>query len=118
MQATPIAGTQTRAAPAAPFQSSLEQLLAGLAYIDLRVRWAVMRARANGLNPDDEFRGLYVSEAQIDALLGLEMGGSLWPHGNGQEVNGQAGALANWPAALAQARGHWQGRTEASRAAG
>jgi AAA+ superfamily predicted ATPase len=117
MQATAVADG-ARVGVAVPFQSSLEQLLAGLAYIDLRVRWAVMRARANGLNPDDEFRGLYVSEAQIDALLGHEMGGSLWPHGNGQEMNGQAAGLGQWPAALAQARGHWQARTEASRVAG
>lgn len=117
MQATAVAGVSA----STPFQNSLEHLLAGLAYIDLRVRWAVMRARANGLNPDDEFRGLYVSEAQIDGLLGQEIGHSLWPHGNGQELNGQGAAgtaLANWPAALAQARAHWQERTEASRAAG
>ena len=61
-----------------PFADSLEQLLAGIAYIDLRVRWAVARARSHGLDPDDEFRGLYISEDQVDLLLGYEIGNNLW----------------------------------------
>ena len=50
------------------FEDSLGHLLAGLAYVDLRVRWAVSRARQAGLNPDDEYRGLYISDEQIDQL--------------------------------------------------
>jgi AAA+ superfamily predicted ATPase len=100
-------------ATAQPFGSSHEQLLAALAYVDLRIRWAVLRARAHGLNPDDEFRGLYISETQVDALLACDLGDSLWP-----APNGQMAELAQWPALLAEARHRWQARTAAGRAAG
>ena len=93
---------------AEPFADSRQQLLAGLAYVDLRVRWAVARARAHGLDPDDEFRGLYISEEQIDTLLGYELGG-LWPH-----TNGQMEGMEQWQPLLAQARNLWQARTKAS----
>ncbi len=96
-----------------PFEGSLHHLLAGIAYIDLRVRWAVARARAQGLDPDDEFRGLYISESQIDQLLGFELGQSLWPHSNGQNEG-----LENWPHFLAQARARWMARTAVSKKAG
>lgn len=120
--------TATKTKPAtAPFANSQEQLLAGLAYIDLRIRWAVARARANGLDPDDEFRGLYVSEAQVDTLLGYALGQHLWSGSDGRDDNGRAnGNGANeaphadgeaWPAALAQAQAGWLARTRASRQA-
>ena len=64
-----------------PFADSRQQLLAAMAYIDLRVRWAVARARAQGLDPSDEFRGLYISEEHIDELLDRELG-ALWPDAN------------------------------------
>jgi AAA+ superfamily predicted ATPase len=107
------AGTGSRVVAAQPFGSSHEQLLAALAYVDLRVRWAVLRARAHGLNPDDEFRGLYISETQVDALLASDLGHSLWPAPNGHKAE-----LAQWPALLAEARQRWQARTDAGRAAG
>ena len=91
-----------------PFVDSRQQLLAGLAYVDLRVRWAVARARAHGLDPEDEFRGLYISEEQIDNLLGYELG-SLWPH-----ANGQMAGMEKWPPLLAQARSQWQARCESA----
>ena len=108
-----LATVKTQPATAVPFHHALEQLLAGLAYIDLRVRWAVARARAFGLNPDDEFRGLYISDSQVDNLLGYDIGHNLWPHANGQAIE-----LADWPPALDAARAQWQARTAASRAAG
>jgi hypothetical protein len=108
-----IAAAKSKPITAAPFARPLDHLLAGLAYIDLRVRWAVARARAFGLNPDDEFRGLYISDAQVDNLLGYEVGHNLWPH-----ANGQAAELADWRPALAEARRQWQARAAASRAAG
>ncbi|MGD2076890.1 MAG: ATP-binding protein [Chloroflexota bacterium] len=95
-----------------PFADSRQQLLAAIAYVDLRVRWAVARARAHGLDPNDEFRGLYISEEHIDELLGLELG-ALWP-----DSNGSSAALAEWPAALAETRRRWQVRSDASREAG
>ena len=78
-----------------PFADSLEQLLAGIAYIDIRVRWAVVRARSHGLDPDDEFRGLYISEDQVDHLLGYEIGSNLWTKPNGQLISGD-----QWLAAI------------------
>jgi AAA+ superfamily predicted ATPase len=111
-----------------PFADSLEQLLAGLAYVDLRVRWAVERARSNGLNPDDEFRGLYISDEQIDTLMGYEPGHHLWAGVNGHGVAQTNGPLTadgrlpavdeTWPATLAQTRAQWQSRTQASREVG
>ncbi len=44
--------------------------MAELERIDLRLRLQVVRMRQrNGLSPDDEFRGLYISEEEIDALI-------------------------------------------------
>lgn len=96
-----------------PFANSLDHLLAGLTYIDLRVRWAVVRARSSGLNPDDEFRGLYISDEQVDALLGYELGQTLWPKGNGQMAG-----LEEWPAALQKLQAGWQARAVVSRQQG
>ncbi|MGD8584116.1 MAG: ATP-binding protein [Chloroflexota bacterium] len=95
-----------------PFADSRQQLLAAIAYVDLRVRWAVARARAHGLDPDDEFRGLYISEEHIDDLLDHELG-ALWPNPNGSKAG-----LAEWPAALSEARRRWQARSDASREQG
>jgi AAA+ superfamily predicted ATPase len=89
-----------------PFADSLGQLLAGIAYIDLRVRWAVARARSQGLDPDDEFRGLYISEEQVDLLLGYEIGNSLWTKPNGQLISGD-----QWQAAIIEAKERWQHRS-------
>jgi len=101
--AVPLAGEKVE-----PFLDSRQQILAGLAYVDLRVRWAVARARAHGLDPEDEFRGLYISEEQIDNLLGYELG-SLWPH-----ANGQMAGMEQWPPLLTEARSQWQSRCDAA----
>ncbi len=85
-----------------PGNDSRRQLIAGLAYVDLLVRYAVARARAHGLDPDDEFRGLYISEEQIDSLLGNDLG-SLWPHPNGHPIAG----ADEWTDLLQQARSQW-----------
>ena len=95
-----------------PFADSQQELLGGLAYVDLLVRWAVARARAHGLDPDDEFRGLYISEDQIDSLLGYELG-SLWPN-----PNGQLAGMEGWPTILSQSRQQWQSRIKAGYQAG
>ncbi len=111
------AGQPSSTFQALPFADSLEQLLAGLAYIDLHIRWAVARARLVGLNPDDEFRGLYISEAQIDTLLGYDLGHNLWSSVNGKTANGVETGLEQWPLVIAQARADWQARTQATRSA-
>ena len=96
-----------------PYQDSREQLMAALAYIDLHVKWAVARARAHGLNPEDEFRGLYISDDQVDTLLNSGVGSTLWASNGNGSLPGVDG-----PSMLSQSRAEWQARTEASRAAG
>jgi len=52
------------------FENSLEHLLAELERIDLRLRLQVLRMRERCSQPGgDEFRGLYISEEEIDALV-------------------------------------------------
>lgn len=114
--------TVKTAAPPATFSNSLQHLLAGLACIDLRVRWAVARARAAGLNPDDEFRGLYISDEQVDALLGGGPEHPPWSAAAGNGANGShassVSAEESWSQAITQAYQRWQARTQASREAG
>jgi AAA+ superfamily predicted ATPase len=101
-----------------PFADNLDHLLTGLAYIDLHIRWAVARARLIGLNPDDEFRGLYISDAQVDTLLGYDLGHNLWSSVNGKTPDGTETGLEQWPVVIEQARQEWHTRTELSRAQG
>jgi hypothetical protein len=98
-----------------PFSDSQTHLLAGLAVVDLRVKWAVARARASGLNPNDEFRGLYIADEQIDELLRYDIGQHLWSAVNGHRPNGHP---PHWPEAIAQARSQWQAQTRAARESG
>ncbi|MCW2570057.1 MAG: ATPase, central domain protein [Frankiales bacterium] len=49
--------------------SSLEHMLARLALVESRVRRAVALRRTSDPDPDDAFRGLYLSEAAVDRLL-------------------------------------------------
>jgi hypothetical protein len=48
---------------------SRQYLLGRLAVVEARVRSAVARRRSADPHPDDPFRGLYLSEGQIDRLL-------------------------------------------------
>ena len=50
--------------------ASTRHLASRLGLVEARVRAAVARRRAEDPDPDDRFRGLYVSETQVDALLG------------------------------------------------
>lgn len=49
--------------------ASLKHLLARLALVESRVRRAVALRRTGDPDPDDAFRGLYLSEAAVDRLL-------------------------------------------------
>ncbi len=97
---------------AIPFADNMSHLRAALAVVDVRVRWAVVRARANGLNPQDEFRGLYIADEHVDKLLDYEIGQHVWLAHNGN------GHQAYWPEMIAQARQQWQAQMQASRSAG
>ncbi len=96
-----------------PYENGLEEILVAISYIDLRIRWAVVRARSQGLDPTDEFRGLYISEGQVDTLLSYDIGHDLWPNSNGR-MNEQD----EWPEIIENARVHWMARTDVSRKAG
>jgi hypothetical protein len=63
------AAGQTAAEPRGP-EPSLNYLLGRLAIVESRVRAAVERRRADDPDPGDRFRGLYISDAQVDGLLG------------------------------------------------
>lgn len=86
----------SRTVPSSASLASSHALIPALAYGDLRVRWAVGRARAAGLQPNDEFRGLYISDDQVDALLGSDFGRNFGFHVNGHN--------AEWENALRRAR--------------
>ena len=49
--------------------ASLTYLLGRLTIVEARVRAAVDRRRADDPDPGDRFRGLYISDAQVDGLL-------------------------------------------------
>jgi SpoVK/Ycf46/Vps4 family AAA+-type ATPase len=64
------------------FENSLQHLLAELERIDLLITAHVARARR--LHADDEqFRGLYISEEEIDALLRQPLGQPKWARAHG-----------------------------------
>jgi hypothetical protein len=62
------------AVQATPTDPSLAHLLARLEIVEARVRAAVDRRRADDPDPSDRFRGLYISDAQVDGLLAGETG--------------------------------------------
>ncbi len=74
--AAPVAGAPPEAAAdgtingATGAEISLTYLLARLEIVEERVRAAVERRRADDPDPTDRFRGLYISDAQVDGLLG------------------------------------------------
>ena len=49
--------------------ASVRHLAARLELIEIRIRAAVARRRATDPDPDDRFRGLYVSDLQVDEML-------------------------------------------------
>jgi len=59
------------------FAHSLEHLLAELERVDLLIRAHVAAFRA-AQTEDEQFRGLYVSEQQVDALLAAPLGMPAW----------------------------------------
>ena len=57
-------------APATPALDSRGYLLGRAAVVEERVRTLVAHRRSVDPAPDDQFRGLYISDAAVDALLG------------------------------------------------
>lgn len=74
---TRLAAIRAPGAGTAPFRSSMDHLAAELARVDGLVREAARRARATA--PDDaEMRGLYVSDAEVDALVDEPLDPPAW----------------------------------------
>ena len=91
-----------------PFTDSRGHLLAALAVVDVRIRWAVVRARENGLDPQDEFRGLYIADDHVDQLLTYEIGQHMWSQ------NGRfADYSQSWQETIRQAVDTWHTQTRA-----
>ena len=70
---------ESQSAP--PFSSAIEHLFAELEVVDVALRRQVLRLRATNQLTDDEFRGLYIPDAQVDALLGLGLADADEPAG-------------------------------------
>ncbi len=85
-----------------PFTDSQEYLLAGLAWVEERVRQAIQQAREQGVLSNDRFRGLYLTEDMIDQALTQTPGLAPWNYPNGHNKPGDGYTL-------------WQKRTELSR---
>jgi len=60
--------------PIRPFDDAREHLSAELDLLQLRLRREIARLRAARQLTEDDFRGLYVSDAQVDALLADDPG--------------------------------------------
>ncbi|MGM9489711.1 ATP-binding protein [Ideonella sp. YS5] len=93
-----------------PFANSTEHLLAELQRVDLliRARVAVLRRRQS---QDEHFRGLYVSEEEVDGLLERPLGQPRWLDDDARWLKDVRGKLET----LLQSN---ERRVEASRAAG
>jgi AAA+ superfamily predicted ATPase len=91
-----------------PFMSITEHLLAELGRLDLILHRQVRRLRAAHLLAEDPYRGLYIPDAQIDAILNAahraEAGGGI-----GERTNTEAITRA-----IEQARSELDARTQAT----
>jgi len=62
-----------------PFHDSIEHLLAGIKRLDLMLRRAVVVARHARSDTPDEFRGLVISEENVDRMLdSVDFLGDIW----------------------------------------
>ncbi|WP_412542445.1 ATP-binding protein [Longispora sp. K20-0274] len=89
----PVSGSDVASGPGSvPGGDGLGELLALLAGLEQRVRVAVAARRAADPAPDDPFRGLYLSDEAIDALLDTRR--DPWPAADDAPTHGRLAALA------------------------
>ncbi|MFI5260026.1 MAG: ATP-binding protein [Candidatus Limnocylindrales bacterium] len=69
-ETTGAEGSETDEGPATRVDPSLRHLAGRMAIVEARVRILVAARRALDANPDDRFRGLYVSDAEAARLAG------------------------------------------------
>ena len=105
---------QTRRTAASPFTDSAEHLLAELELLRLLLQREVLRLRASGFLTDDRFRGLYVSDEQVDVLLRARGAPGAGPGGR----NADASPLADLNGRIQAARDELQARIGSSLAQG
>ena len=100
----------------APYTDERNHLIAAISLVDIRVQWAVERASQSGLDPRDEFRGLYISDEYIEQILKFNIGQHQWASSpaEGMHSNG----YSQWANRINKARTDWQARTRASQEAG
>ena len=65
------------------FATSRDQLLAALAFVNLRVRWALRRAQLNGRQLNDNYVGLHMTADQAVVLGEYKVGQHPWLYLNG-----------------------------------
>src|SRR5258708_22706950 len=105
---------QPRRTAASPFTDSAEHMLAELELLRLLLQREVLRLRASGFLTDDRFRGLYVSDEQVDAVLRENYAN----RANSPTLDGVAPALAALDQQIAAARSEIDLRVRAGIAAG
>jgi hypothetical protein len=103
-------GVADRREPA-PFHSGSDHLPAELDWLRLVLHREILRLRAAGLFTDDPFRGLYISDEQVDSIL-LNHPAS---RQRGDETAPQVGQLNEQ---IEEMRAHIRARVEASLQAG
>ncbi|MDB5998700.1 MAG: ATPase, family [Rhizobacter sp.] len=78
--------------PFPAFATSLDHVLAELERVDLMIRARVAHLR-RVQQEDEHFRGLYISEQEVDALLERPRGAPQWLDGNSSDPAADAGRL-------------------------
>ena len=63
-----------------PYESSREHVLAHLTRLDVHIRASIAHARSVR-QAEGEFKGLYISESEVDELLQQQIGVPAWWHG-------------------------------------
>src|SRR5215471_4292632 len=103
-------GVADRREPA-PFRSGSDHLPAELDWLRLVLHREILRLRAAGLFTDDPFRGLYISDEQVDSIL-------LNHPASRQRGDGTAPQVGKLNEQIGEMRAHIRARVEASLQAG
>jgi SpoVK/Ycf46/Vps4 family AAA+-type ATPase len=109
--ASKVSGEATEGAP---FRSAAEHLQAELDYLKLLLHRQVLRLRAVSLLREDQFRGLYISDEEIDAILLRTAAGDQQSQAQGNSRP----TLRGLAVSIAAAEVEIASRLESSRAAG
>ncbi len=92
------------------YTASIQHVLAELEWVDLLIQFYVNRARK--LFQSDEFQGLYISEQEVDSLLGRPAGLPAWAQAE------RSGARDRLAASISRIRSRIATRVEESRKRG